>query len=49
MSGDRERCLASGMDGYMTKPINPKELDEALNNFKPVASVVPAASGANSA
>jgi PAS domain S-box-containing protein len=30
MSGDRERCLASGMDGYMTKPVNPRELDETL-------------------
>jgi CheY-like chemotaxis protein len=33
MSGDRERCLESGMDGYMTKPINPRELDELLHRF----------------
>jgi two-component system sensor histidine kinase/response regulator len=33
MSGDREKCLASGMDGYLTKPIRPKELDELLEQY----------------
>jgi signal transduction histidine kinase/CheY-like chemotaxis protein len=32
MIGDRERCLAAGMDGYLSKPISTRELDEVLEN-----------------
>ena len=35
MQGDRERCLAAGMDGYISKPIQPRRLFEALDEMLP--------------
>jgi signal transduction histidine kinase/CheY-like chemotaxis protein len=37
MQGDREECLAAGMDDYVTKPIRVEALVEALNNTQPRA------------
>jgi PAS domain S-box-containing protein len=33
MKGDQERCLAAGMDGYLTKPIAPQALDAILDMY----------------
>jgi CheY-like chemotaxis protein/HPt (histidine-containing phosphotransfer) domain-containing protein len=33
VEGDRERCLAAGMDGYVTKPIDPDVLIEAVRSI----------------
>jgi two-component system sensor histidine kinase/response regulator len=32
MKGDRERCLEAGMDDYTTKPLNPEELFQKIND-----------------
>ena len=46
MQGDKERCLAAGMDGYVSKPVNAKELlavvQAALENSRmPSENTVP--------
>ena len=33
MKGDKDKCLAAGMDGYLTKPIRPRELDDVLESY----------------
>ena len=35
MAGDREACLAAGMDDYVSKPIRPEELEAAIARARP--------------
>jgi signal transduction histidine kinase/CheY-like chemotaxis protein/HPt (histidine-containing phosphotransfer) domain-containing protein len=46
MKGDRERCLAAGMDAYISKPVRADELFEALARLVPcVVAEAPASAG----
>jgi PAS domain S-box-containing protein len=37
MRGDREQCLAAGMDGYISKPIQPQKLFELIDALRAVS------------
>jgi len=39
MKGDRKRCLDAGMDGYISKPINTKELFDRINAVAGLSNV----------
>jgi CheY-like chemotaxis protein len=41
MKGDRERCLAAGMDDYLTKPVQTDDLLRTLERFLPSQSPAP--------
>jgi two-component system, sensor histidine kinase and response regulator len=41
MTGDRERCIAAGMDDYISKPIDAPSLFEALERAVPTRESAP--------
>jgi len=52
MKGDRQRCLDAGMDGYVSKPVNPRELFavvESLAGAAPRTAPAPPESATGSA
>jgi HPt (histidine-containing phosphotransfer) domain-containing protein len=38
MLGDRDKCLAAGMNDYIAKPINPDLLDQTLTRWLPAST-----------
>jgi signal transduction histidine kinase/CheY-like chemotaxis protein len=42
MQGDRERCLQSGMDDFIAKPVQPRELAEKISRWLEKVSAVEA-------
>jgi CheY-like chemotaxis protein len=43
MKGDQERCIAAGMDGYVSKPISPQRLFDEIDRVVPAVREQPAA------
>lgn len=40
MEGDREKCLRSGMDGYISKPVRFSDIQETLSNLRRSSSTL---------
>jgi CheY-like chemotaxis protein len=46
MKGDQDRCLAGGMDGYISKPINPEDLVREIDRLRRACTPVPSPNAA---
>jgi HPt (histidine-containing phosphotransfer) domain-containing protein len=46
MQGDRERCLAAGMDGYVSKPLQVQELLAVIESLVPTPAAAETDTGA---
>jgi CheY-like chemotaxis protein len=47
LKGDQERCIAAGMDGYVSKPIRTSELFSAIENLLKNKGSAPTRESAN--
>jgi CheY-like chemotaxis protein/HPt (histidine-containing phosphotransfer) domain-containing protein len=45
MQGDREKCLAAGMDDYLAKPVRPEDIRQVIERWAPRVQVAEAANG----
>ncbi len=39
MQGDREKCVDAGMDDYISKPVDPEDLQKVLQRWLPLQEV----------
>ncbi len=46
MQGDKERCLAGGMDGYIAKPVQPADLFREIDRLRIACTPVPSPNAA---